>query len=143
MLFLTADIGGEVHQTSHEELTDLVSAVEMLAAADGWADDLTFKVTLVVDEIGQNAVDYAYGDGAGDVEVFVTSGDGTLEIEIVDSGEPFDPLTEAPAPDLTSGIEDRPIGGLGVHLTKSLMEDVTYRRESGKNRLKAVTSKLE
>ena len=63
-------------------------------------------------------------------------------IEIIDDGIPFDPLTEAPEPDLTSPIEDRPIGGLGVHFTKSLMDDVEYCRESGKNRLKIVARRV-
>ena len=41
----------------------------------------------------------------------------------------------AAQPDLTSAVEDRPVGGLGIHLVRSLMERVEYRRESGKNYL--------
>ena len=57
---------------------------------------------------------------------------------IADDGRPFDPLTEAPEPDLESAIEDRPIGGLGVHLVRTMMDEVRYRREEGKNRLTLV-----
>ena len=109
---------------------------------DNWPGDLTFRVSLVIDELAQNVVDYAYSDTHGDVEVAVTSRDETVVIEIVDEGQPFDPLTEAPAPDLTSPIEDRPIGGLGVHFTTTLMDDVEYSRESGRNCLKIVTRKV-
>ena len=142
MLFLKADTNGEVRRTSYEKLAELVAAIEMLGEQDGWSGDLTFRVSLVVDELAQNVVDYAYSDAHGDVEVAVTSRDETVAIEIVDEGKAFDPLTEAPAPDLTSPIEDRPIGGLGVHFTLTLMDDVKYTRESGKNCLRIVTRKV-
>ena len=142
MLFLKADTNGEVRRSSYEELADLVAAIEILGDQDGWSGDLTFRVSLVVDELAQNIVDYAYSGAHGDVEVAVTSRDETVAIEIVDEGRAFDPLTEAPAPDLTSPIEDRPIGGLGVHFTLTLMDDVEYTRESGKNCLRIVTRKV-
>ena len=141
MLFLTADTKGEERRTGYEDPADLVAAVEALGEEDGWPGDLTFRISLVIDELAQNVVDYAYNDTPGDVEVAVTSRDETIVIEIVDEGIPFDPLTDAPPPDLTSPIESRPIGGLGVHFTKTLMDDVEYRRESGQNRLKIVTRK--
>ena len=141
MLFLTTNTNSEALRTSHEELADLVMAVEELGEQDGWSDDLTFRVSLVIDELAQNVVDYAYTDRSGDVEVAVTSQGDTVVIEIIDEGRPFDPLTQAPEPDLTSAIEDRPIGGLGVHFTRTLMDNVEYSRESGKNHLKVVTHK--
>ena len=143
MLFLRADTNSEMRRTSYEELADLVAAIEALGEEDGWSADLTFRISLVVDELAQNVVDYAYNDTPGDVEVAVTSRDETVVIEITDEGKPFDPLTEAPAPDLTSPIESRPIGGLGVHFTKTLMDDVEYRRESGQNRLRIVARKVK
>ena len=142
MLFLKADTDREIRRSSHEELPDLVAAIEALGEQDGWPGELTFRISLVVDELTQNVVDYAYNDSPGDVEVTVTTRDETVVIEITDEGKPFDPLTEAPAPDLTSPIESRPIGGLGVHFTKTLMDDVEYRRESGRNRLRIVTRKV-
>ena len=142
MLFLTTNTNGEVTRSSYDHLPELVAAVEMLGERDGWSGELTFRVSLVIDELAQNVVDYAYQDGAGDVEVEVTSEPEAVTIEIIDEGRPFDPLTQAPDPDLTSPIEDRPIGGLGVHFTKTLMDDVEYCRESGKNRLKIVALKV-
>ena len=141
MLFLTADTSGEVTRSGYEELPDLVAAVEALGERDGWPGELTFRVSLVIDELVQNVVDYSRQDDPVDVEVEVTSMEEDVVIEIIDEGIPFDPLTEAPEPDLTSAIEDRPIGGLGVHFTKTLMDNVEYCRESRKNRLKIVTSK--
>ncbi|HEX4193960.1 MAG TPA: ATP-binding protein, partial [Stellaceae bacterium] len=52
--------------------------------------------------------------------------------ELSDDGRAFDPLN-APPPDLDSAIEDRRIGGLGVHLVKTMMDDVTYAYRDGRN----------
>ena len=138
MLFLTTSTDGEQVRSSYEELPELVAAVEALGERDGWSGELTFRIGLVIDELAQNVVDYAHEGRPGDVEVEVTSLQEGVVIEIIDDGIPFDPLTEAPEPDLTSSLEDRPVGGLGVHFTKTLMDDVEYSRESGKNRLKIV-----
>ena len=140
MLFLTTTVGGETTRSSQDDLLQLVEAVQALGEQVGWPEDLSFRVSLVIDELAENVVNYAYEDGAGDgdVEVSVTSEEEAVVIEIVDEGRPFDPLTEAPEPDLTSALEDRPIGGLGVHFTKTLMDEIEYRRESGTNRLRIV-----
>jgi anti-sigma regulatory factor (Ser/Thr protein kinase) len=141
MLFLTTNTDGEQARAGYEELSELVAAVEALGERDGWSGELTFRISLVIDELAQNVVDYSHEGRLGDVEVEVTSLPEDVIIEIIDDGIPFDPLTEAPEPDLTSPIEDRPIGGLGVHFTKTLMDEVEYCRESGKNRLKMVARK--
>ena len=54
--------------------------------------------------------------------------------ELSDDARPFDPLN-APPPDLNSAIEDRRIGGLGVHLVKTLMDDVGYAYRDGRNHI--------
>ena len=77
-----------------------------------------------------------------DFEIVLTSEGDSVTIEIVDGGRPFDPLNDAPAPDLTSGVADRRLGGLGVHFVRTLMDDVQYERSAGKNRLKMVTRKV-
>ena len=51
---------------------------------------------------------------------------------VSDDGIAFDPL-EVPPPDLESSLEDRPVGGLGVHFMLTLMDEVTYRREGDRN----------
>lgn len=89
------------------------------------------------DEWLTNIVDYAHAgreDANIDVALSVTPGE--LIAEIRDSGEPFDPLNDSAAPSLDLEIEDRPIGGLGVHLIRTLMDDLSYRREQGHNVLR-------
>ena len=58
--------------------------------------------------------------------------EGSLDFIISDTGIPFDP-TAAPEADTSLGVEDRPIGGLGIFLVRKIMDKVSYRRENGKN----------
>ena len=51
---------------------------------------------------------------------------------LIDGGAPFDPLAKED-PDLTLSLEERPIGGLGVYMARQCMDEMTYRREDGKN----------
>lgn len=141
MLFLTINAGGEQVRSTYGDLPELVAAVEALGERDGWPGEVTFRISLVIDELAQNVVDYSHEGRPSDVEVEVTSLQENIVIEITDDGIPFNPLTDAPEPDLTSSIEDRPIGGLGVYFMKTLMDHVEYCRESGRNRLKIIASK--
>jgi serine/threonine-protein kinase RsbW/sigma-B regulation protein RsbU (phosphoserine phosphatase) len=89
------------------------------------------------DEWLTNVVDYAHaGRPEYPIEVALSAHPQALVAEIRDSGEPFDPLLESTEPSLELEVEDRPIGGLGVHLIRTLMDDVSYRREAGRNHLR-------
>jgi serine/threonine-protein kinase RsbW len=56
-------------------------------------------------------------------------------VVVADDGPEFDPLSAA-EPDTTLGVEDRPIGGLGIALVRRLMDEVAYERRDGRNRLR-------
>jgi anti-sigma regulatory factor (Ser/Thr protein kinase) len=90
-------------------------------------------LNLSLDEAMTNTIAYGWPEG-GEHEIALTlsvSG-GAVVVEVADDGRAFDPL-QVPPPDLDSDLESRPIGGLGVHFIKTLMDDVTYRREGGRN----------
>lgn len=87
---------------------------------------------LVLEEILVNVARYAYEDGGGEVEVAYVAEENTLLIEITDRGRDFNPLAAAP-PDLNLGLNERPIGGLGVLLVKQHVGSLQYRREMGQN----------
>lgn len=97
-------------------------------------DGIQFKIRLSVEEVVENVVRYAYSDGSGWLEAGVElEGDGLmLAIEIKDAGVPFNPL-DAGEPDLDASLEDRKIGGLGIFLTKQMMDSVEYRFSDGCN----------
>lgn len=129
-------------RTARDELDRINAAVDSLAEQDDWPADLVFRVRLVLEEWNLNVMDHGHDDDTHEIDIELTSDADEVTIEIVDGGKPFDPLNDAPAPDLTSAVGERRVGGLGVHFMRELMDEVLYKRESGKNHLKLVTRKV-
>ena len=126
-LYIASDLG---------ELERLHDAVAELGEVGEWPPDLVYQVDLVLEELIVNTVNYGYDDDARhEIEVTLTSDEDVFTVEIIDDGHAFNPLDDAPEPDLDARIEDRPIGGLGIHLMRVMMDDVHYRREENKNHL--------
>lgn len=118
-----------------EELQRLEAAVEDLGEREQWPPNLLYQVKLVLEEVIVNIVNYGYEGGGHKIDVDLISEPDTLTIKIVDDGRAFDPLSQAPLPDVAAPLEDRPIGGLGVYLVQTLMDETHYRREQDKNHL--------
>ena len=114
-------------------LDHLARRLDAFAARHDLAADVRRDLHLAVDEIVNNIVRNAQPRHP-EVTVHLAVDDSALQIRIVDDGAAFDPRSKA-APDITLGLEDRPIGGLGIFLVRQVMEDVDYRRSRGKNRL--------
>jgi len=83
-------------------------------------------VILAVDEMAANVMVHGYQGGPGTVEVEVRPEGSALVVCLRDHAPPFDP-TLHPMPDVTLPLDERPVGGLGVYLTRMLMDEVTYR----------------
>lgn len=110
-----------------------IAFVANCATAAGFPPNRVAEIELVVEEALVNICRYAYPQEAGDIEVRCThDGRQHFVIEILDTGEPFNILT-LPPPDLTANIDQRPVGGLGVWLIRSLVDHVAYRREDHRN----------
>jgi anti-sigma regulatory factor (Ser/Thr protein kinase) len=91
------------------------------------------RVTLAVEELFVNICAHAYGGGKGLVAVtrdLATDGKGGewLVIKFTDRGRPFDPLADAPAPDLGACLPERKVGGLGIHLARHAADGFSCRR---------------
>jgi len=99
------------------------------------------ELELMMEELFTNVCKHAYADGMpGDVTVsYSVPAPGELRVEVADHGVEFNPLKTEP-PDLSLSLEKRPIGGLGIHLVKTLARSLSYRREQGCNRLTFVIS---
>ena len=95
------------------------------------------QIDLAVEEIFINIASYAYGEEGGDAVIRIGEKTGPAAVEIVfeDGGKPFDPTAQA-EPDRTSAAADRPIGGLGIFLTKKIMDEVSYEYRDGHNVLR-------
>lgn len=106
--------------------------VDQAARAANVAPEVLLKIELVLEELLVNHVLHAYGSGQGDSEVGCSCRRGFFCVEVIDDAAPFDPLQQA-TPDLTLAPGDRPIGGLGIHMVRSLADEIYYRREAGRN----------
>ncbi len=121
------------------ELAELNAAGDEIAAlleARGAETLPVYAARVALEELGTNVIKYSYpGEAPCWLEVRLSADDERFALEVEDGGAPFDPL-QAAAPDLTLPLEEREIGGLGVHLVRQLMDRVEYRREDGKNRVR-------
>ncbi len=130
-------------ETRLAELDRLAAAIEDLGMKDDWPPSLIYRVNLVLEELGLNIINHGHDDGLHEIEIVLNSEAEALTIEIIDDGKPFDPLNDAPAPDVAGSLEDRPVGGLGIHLVRTMMDEMQYTREAGRNHLILVKRRNE
>ena len=121
-----------------EELSKVNDQIGEFGEQQGWQPDLIFHVQLAIDEVGTNVIEHGKNAEVHLIEVYLTSTTDSVILEIADDGAPFNPLEEAPTADVTLSLEDRAIGGLGLHLIKTLMDEQGYQRVDGKNLLTLV-----
>ncbi len=96
------------------------------------------KVDLVLEELFLNVANYAYAGESGEIEIACgmqcSEDQGRFHLCITDWGRPFDPMA-APAPDIAAALEDREVGGLGIHLVKEMTDALEYSRKNDANTL--------
>lgn len=119
-------------------LAQLAERVEGFGTAQNLPASVVNALNVVLDEAVSNAINHGYDAGVrGEIAVRLRRAPDGVLLEVEDDGRPFDPL-QAPPPDLTLSLERRPIGGLGIHLIRNLMDEVSYARVGGRNVLKMV-----
>jgi sigma-B regulation protein RsbU (phosphoserine phosphatase) len=116
------------------ELERLAALVDDFVQKNALPDKIAFNLNVCLDELITNIVSYGYDDDRHhDIKVMFTLDGETLVTEIIDDAKEYNPFVEAPEPDLDAGVDDRPIGGLGVFLVKEFMTRTDYRHEDGRN----------
>jgi len=127
----------------HVALTNDISEVQRLktvftefAKAHCCSAELIQDIHLVLEEAVSNVIFYGYPDALEDqahrIEIDFAFKQHYLLLEIRDDAAAFDPLA-APEPDLDIPFEDREIGGMGIHLVKTLMDELAYARIGDQN----------
>lgn len=117
-----------------KELSQLAIDLETFGEENEISPAIIPCFNLCLDEVLTNIISYGYDDGpehAAHLELSLK--DEVMTAEIRDEGRAFNPLEDAPEPDLESDIEDRDIGGLGIHFCKEMMDKLEYRREDDWN----------
>ena len=130
-------------KSDREELDGITTAVEAFSLDEDWSTDLLFRINLVIEELVLNIIDYGYDDNDQEIELNFKSDANSVTIDITDEGRAFDPLNDAPEPDIDSPLEERHVGGLGVYLARTMMDELTYRRENSRNHLTLVKRREE
>jgi anti-sigma regulatory factor (Ser/Thr protein kinase) len=92
-------------------------------------------VRLVLEELLVNTVRHGYPDGReGCIDIHMAIESASVRLELHDDGAAFDPL-EPPSPELPGDIAQRDIGGLGLHLARSIASQFDYARDDDGNRV--------
>ena len=110
------------------EVPRLNTFVDAVCETVGFNPAVTMQMNLAIEEAVVNVMNYAYPRGTkGDVTIEAISNDMRLKFTIIDSGAPFDPTVQADV-DTTLSAQERPIGGLGIHLMRQIMDSINYER---------------
>lgn len=116
-------------------LRDLTAAVDAVLETNAVCREVRDDVRLIAEEIVANAIEYGGSGAETEIIVQITALERQLAIEFRDCGRPFDPLA-VEAPLLDAPLEERAIGGLGLHLVHELAESLSYTREDPYNVLR-------
>lgn len=115
-------------------LYSLLSRLERGLLAMGLPEELRQRARLVVDELFGNVLVHQRELSQVTLDVTATLDDDGLALQLRDTGRPFDPAA-VPAPDLDAPLQDRAVGGWGLHLVRSLSTRFDYCRRDGSNRV--------
>jgi serine/threonine-protein kinase RsbW len=122
-----------------DAVPQVLDAIETWCEAAGLGPATAHRLGVVVEELAANVAMHGTGgaDGARFVAVAVRQDGDAVTAVVEDDGRPFDPLALA-APDTGAALEDREVGGLGVHFARVMTRSLAYAREGGRNRVTAV-----
>ena len=117
------------------EIERITQSVDAFAERHALPPKVTFAVNLALEEVLVNTISYGYVDATDHlIDIHVQVEGGVLTARVEDDARPFDP-TDHPVPDTLKPVEDRAIGGLGIHLVRGLFDVVEYQRRGERNLL--------
>ena len=113
---------------------DVYEFVEQTLEGYGCSMKVQTSACIAIEEVFVNVAHYAYGDEDGDVDFSISFDENSREVtfRMADKGVPFDPLKK-PDPDITLSVDEREVGGLGIFMTKKIMDSISYAYENGEN----------
>lgn len=123
------------HLTLHNDIKQIAllpKFVEVIAE-EAQLEHEIFNLNLALEEAVSNVIMYAYPEGTdGVVDIDATFDEKNVTFVITDNGKPFDPTSKEEV-DINAEMNERPIGGLGIHLVRTIMDAVSYERKGEKN----------
>ncbi len=119
-----------------DEIPQLAEQVEKFLAEQGAPAKAVVTTNLCLEELLTNTIKYGYSDdGRHEIYADIRLSNRELIIELVDDAAPFDPTKEGQTPNINASIEERRIGGLGIHLVTKFTDSMHYTRQQHRNRL--------
>ena len=120
-------------QNQISEIGKASATLEAFAAQQQLAGQVVVAMQIVFEELLSNIIKYNYdSEEPRDIEITVQAAEDQVTATIIDDGIAFDPF-DAPAPDTTLALEEREVGGLGVHIVRTMMDSVSYQRDGNRN----------
>lgn len=118
-----------------DQLHGIVETVEQISREWNISSKISMELNLVLEELFTNIVFYAFSDkNEHIIEIrFSLSSSGILEVVIIDDGTYFDLIEASEEVKLDAALEERKVGGLGIHFVKQMMDEMSYERKGGKN----------
>ena len=116
------------------DLNDMREFLETAVLTLGGSDDDAGDLVLAVNEAVTNVLLHGYNGRPGPVTICVEVVNDDLRVVLTDNAPLFDP-TRVPPPDIFLPLEDRPLGGLGVHMMRQLTDELVYRPLADGNEL--------
>lgn len=124
-----------------QELVRVDNFIDEFSRQYGLSRQISHNLNLILEEVLTNIISYGYADNKEHIIVlelrFVKD---VIHVTVCDDGIAFNPLTIEP-PALNEKIEDRRIGGLGIHIVKTITDDLSYQRIDDKNILNFAINK--
>ena len=118
-----------------DQLEYLAHVLEEISGEWNIPMKIALNLNLVLEELVTNIIFYGYEDkDEHEININLSYKNNTIKVQIEDDGRQFDPL-QVPEPDIEKTVEDRKIGGLGIHFVRKIMDDINYLRLDNKNRL--------
>ena len=121
-------------EATPENVEKVIEFIDGMLEEYGCGVKEQMAIDVAVDELFSNIAHYAYNPETGyaTVRVDVKNDPLAVEITFIDNGVPYDPLAKED-PDVTLSAEERNIGGLGIFMTKKIMDGVSYEYKNGQN----------
>jgi len=122
-------------RNSLSEIGRIAAVIEEFCAEHSLGETTANAINLALDELLTNTISYGYDDkGAHAIDVTLVHDRDRVTLTLRDDARAFDPTTAA-EPDIEADIDERPVGGLGIHLVRAMMDKVEYQRVDGYNQL--------
>ena len=113
-------------------LEDLPLITEQIGQFFNEHQNLINPINLLIEELYSNSIYYGKADNLK-VTVSLELDSELLSISYKDNGIPYNPLVESGNPDTDLRVEERRIGGLGIHFVKNLTDSQHYKRDENCN----------